>query len=258
MLRSVKELERCTIGARDGDIGSVKDVYFDDQQWVVRYLVVSTGAWLSNRQVLISPLSILDWGWNGDNIPTSLTRAQVEDSPDVDTQQPVSLQYERSFYGYYGYPYYWGGMGLWGEGAYPSLMALGGPDGAVPELDPSNRARGDRHLRSCNAVNGYHLHACDGDIGHVNGYLIDERSWAIRFLVVDTSNWWLGHRVLIASEWTESVSWAQSKVTTLLTRAAVMDSPVYDPTVLLDAAGEIALYKHYGRSVHGRNATKAA
>lgn len=257
MLRSVKQLEKCTIGATDGDIGSVKDVYFDDQQWVVRYLVVSTGAWLSGRKVLISPLSIREWGWNGDVIPSSLTRAQVEDSPAVDTQQPVSLQYERSFYGYYGYPYYWGGMGMWGEGAYPSLATMGGPD-AASDPDLSSRAHGDRHLRSCNAVDGYHLHASDGDIGHVHGYLIDERSWAIRFLVVDTSNWWVGHQVLIASEWTESVSWAQSKVTTLLTRDAVREAPAYDPSVLLDTAGEAAIYKHYGRSVHGRNKSKAA
>lgn len=259
MLRTLKNLESCTIGATDGHIGSVKDVYFDDQQWVVRYLVVSTGTWLLHRKVLLSPLSIRDWGWEGDVIPSTLTQAQVKESPGVDTDKPVSQEYERSFYGYYGYPYYWGGDSLWGEVPYPSMMTLGRAyETSEAATDRSKREIKDRHLRSCNAVSGYRLHASDGEIGHVNGYLVDERSWAIRFLIVDTSNWWLGHQVLVASEWTDRVSWSESTVTTSLTRQTVKRSPTYDSKALLDASGEAALYKHYGRTVYAATRMKAA
>lgn len=258
MLRSLKNLEKCTIGATDGHIGAIKDVYFDDQQWVVRYLVVSTGMWLSHSEVLLSPLSIRDWGWQGDVIPSTLSQAQVKQSPGVDTNKPISREYERSFYGYYGYPNYWGGASLWGEVPYPSMMTLGRPyETSEAAADRSKRDHEDHHLRSCNEVTGYHLHATDGEIGHVNGYLVDQRSWAIRFLIIDTSDWWLGHQVLIATEWTDRVSRSQSTVTCSLSRETIKQSPVYDSAVPLDASGEADLYKHYGRAVYGRTAMRA-
>jgi uncharacterized protein YrrD len=249
MLRSVKDLEKCTIGASDGVIGHVEDLFFDDEAWAVRYLVVNTGAWLSNRHVLISPHSIRNWGWEGAVLPVSISREQVKNSPDVDTQKPVSRQYERSYFGYYGYPYYWNGAGLWGEDAYPGIMTPA--DGADSAAATRAREHDDRHLRSCNSVTGYDLHAADGAIGHVESFLIDEGSWAIRFLVVNTSNWWLGHQVLIAPEWIDSVSWLHASVTTDLTRQAVQDAPSYEPGESLDGAAEAGIYKHYGRSAYG-------
>ncbi|MEO7208905.1 MAG: PRC-barrel domain-containing protein [Steroidobacteraceae bacterium] len=261
MLRSVKDLEKCTIGATDGDIGSVQDFYFDDQQWVIRYLVVKTGTWLLSRKVLISPCSILDGGSAADVVPTSLTQEQVKNSPSVDTDQPVSRQYEKTYYNYYGYPYYWGGMGLWGGHAYPMMMmpslSYKNRESEIAREQREQRDQQDHHLRSCNAVSGYHLHAADGEIGHVSGYLIDEKSWAIRFLIVDTSNWWLGHQVLVASEWIASVDWAGSSVTTDLSRQAVKNSPAYDPQVLPDVAGEKSLYSHYERPAYTNEAARA-
>lgn len=258
MLRSVKDLERCTIGATDGDIGSVQDFYFDDEQWVIRYLVVKAGTWLSTRQVLISPLSIREGSREADVVSSSLTRDQVKNSPSINTDQPVSRQYEKTYYNYYGYPYYWGGMGLWGGYSYPSMMmpSLSHKSGES-EIAREQRDQQDQHLRSCNAVSGYHLHASDGEIGHVRGYLIDEKSWAIRFLIIDTSNWWLGHQVLIASEWIASVDWSRSSVTTDLTRQAVKESPPYDPELLLNAAGERSLYSHYERAPYREDAVRA-
>ncbi|MEP6884603.1 MAG: PRC-barrel domain-containing protein [Gammaproteobacteria bacterium] len=257
MLSSVKELENCTVSATDGTIGSVQDFYFDDEGWVIRYLVIDTGTWLAHRKVLISPHSIRDAATADRLLSLSVTKQQVEHSPAIDTDKPVSRQHERSYLGYYGYPYYWGGAGLWGGGAFPG-MTLGGVvyTNAQPEIDAEQQQRGNLHLRSCNEVASYYLHASDGEIGHVQGFLIDKKSWAIRFLIVNTSNWWMGHRVLIAPEWIRDVSWSQSMVTTDLTRQAVKESPVYDPGTPLHPAAEAAIYKHYGRSAYGEHPAK--
>jgi hypothetical protein len=251
MLRSNQDLEKYVIGASDGAIGHVKDLYFDDTQWVVRYLVVDTSAWLATRKVLISPYSV---GVPDDAervLPVSITKQQVRDSPNIDFDKPVSRQHEIQYLGYYGYPYYWGGAGLWGEGAYPGMMmtgiGYGGADAPYCD-DPAPPAQNaDPHLRSCEALAKYHVHASDGDIGHVQAFLVDDQSWAIRYVVLNTSNWWLGHQVLIAPTWIQDVSWSQSKVTVNLTRLAVQEAPLYDPKVILDRKAEIDIYQHYGK-----------
>src|SRR5688572_30756225 len=202
MLRNVNELRGFAIHATDGVIGEVDDLYFDDENWAVRYLVVDTGGWLSGRKVLISPYAIGLPNWDGRELPVRLTKAQVEGSPDIDTQKPVSRQHEAFYSSYYGYPYYWGSEGLWGLGAYPGILpadvpaatAEGEQEGAKEALPLQQPV--DAHLRSCNELKGYQLHATDGDIGHVDDMLVEDRTWAIRYLVVNTSKWWGGHRVL--------------------------------------------------------------
>lgn len=245
MLRSIKELESFKIGATDGAIGELKDCYFDDGSWVVRYLVVETGSWLSSRQVLLSPYSIGAVDWDGKSISASVTRAKVKASPSIDTAKPVSRQHEQEYLGYYNYPYYWGGSGLWGMSDYPEMV----PDYQYERARSEHERReeqNDPHLRSCNAVAGYHVHATDGDIGHVHGYLVDTRSWAIRYLIINTSNWWAGHLVLISPEWIERVSWDDSSVVINWTRQAVKGAPIYDPAFPLDRGAESKLYGHYG------------
>jgi uncharacterized protein YrrD len=253
MLRTATELQDYAIAATDGDIGHVKDFYFDDHSWVIRYLVVSTGSWLAGKRVLISPIALGSPNWGARLLPMSISRKQVKDSPDIDTDRPVSRQQEEAYHGYYGYPYYWGGIGIWGGGYYPGYLQAGLPreeypsgDG-VPRAIPA-RARGeDPNLRSSKEVVGYHLDAIDGEIGHVAEMLVDERSWAIRYLVVDTTNWWGGHQVLIAPEWISNVSWDTRQVAVGLTREAVRDSPNYRSTEELNRSAETGLYAHYGR-----------
>jgi hypothetical protein len=185
---------------------------------------------------------------------------QVRKSPGIDTDKPVSRQYEMEYLGYYGYPHYWGGVGLWAGGVYPYSMypgyvaagALQG--GVIHENDARRRAErarhrnDDPHLRSCKAVIGYHIHATDGEIGHVSGLLVDERTWAVRYLVIDTSNWWVGHQVLIAPEWINEMRWSDQTVSIDLERQAVKDSPRYDSTGQLNRKLETGLYRHYERS----------
>ena len=260
MLRSMTDLQDYAIRATDGTIGHVKDFYFDDEAWVIRYLVVDTGTWLSSRKVLISPIAIGHPDWTGRILPVSITKEQVKNSPDIDTHKPVSRQHEMRYLGYYGYPYYWRGAGLWGEGAYPSKMltslGYGGSDAeyrhvqaeharATPEA--GRHLNDDPHLRSCQEVIGYHIQATDGDIGHVKDLLVDEETWAIRYMIVDTNNWWLDHRVLIAPQWIQGVSWSDSTVAVNLTRQAVKDAPPYDSEILLERNQEMSIQEQHGR-----------
>jgi hypothetical protein len=259
MLRSLKELEKCTIGATDGDIGQVKDFYFDDHDWVIRYLIVDTGSWLSSRKVLISPISIQKPDWPAHKLPVGITKEQVRNSPDIDSDQPVSRQHEMQYLSYYGYPYYWGGTGMWGGGLYPFAMypgyvgLAGGQaerDLAIAEGEEIERARhqdDDPHLRSCKAVIGYHIQATDGEVGHVEELLVDAETWAVRYLVVNTSNWWVGHKVLIAPQWITGVHWSDETVSVDLSREAVQSAPPYEPDAAWDRSAESGLYAHYQR-----------
>lgn len=261
MLRSMKDLEGYAVRATDGTIGHVKDFYFDDKTWAVRYLVVETGSWLSSRKVLISPIAVDHPDWTGRVLPVSITKEQVKNSPDIDTDKPVSRQHEMQYLGYYGYPYYWAGDGLWGQGAYPGMMLMGLGDGgsdaayrhaqaedARAEAEGEERQNGDPHLRSCNALMKYHVEASDGDMGHVQGLLLDDDTWAIRYFIVDTSNWWLGHQVLIAPRWIQDISWPDATVSVNMTQQAVKDAPLYDSAVPLNRDQEMGLYEHHGRA----------
>jgi sporulation protein YlmC with PRC-barrel domain len=261
MLRSMKDLEGYAIAAIDGTIGHVKDVYFDDEAWVVRYLIVDTGAWLSSRKVLISPVAIGQPNWTERLLPVSITMERVKNSPDIDTQQPVSRHQESQYLEYYGYPYYWVGIGVWGQGAYPSMMLTGlgyggsatqdgqvEPEHILTDAEARQRHDHDPHLRSCKEVMDYHVHATDGDIGHVQGLLVDDENWKIRYLIVNTSNWWLGHEVLIAPQWIRDVTWTDAKVSVNLTRQALKDAPPYESATQLDRKEEARVYNHHGRA----------
>lgn len=256
MLRNLHELENYAIGATDGEIGHVRDLFFDDQAWVVRYLVVETGSWFSSRKVLISPFSIGQADWAHKRLPVSISKVQVKNSPDIDTAQPVSRQHEIRYMDYYGYPYYWGGSGLWGDGLYYPVMASTGYSSAdVPYARAADGKRhtDDPHLRSCKELVGYHIHALDGDIGHVQSMLVDEDTWAIRYLVVNTSNWWVGEPVLIAPEWITSVHWEDSKVSVNLKQAAVKQCPAFDSSSELNRQQEMDFYRHYDRPGYWEN-----
>ena len=193
MLRSVKDLEGYVVGASDGPIGHVKDFFFDDQSWVVRYLVVETGSWMKSRKVLISPVALRGPEWTARLLPVAITKEQVRNSPDVDTQLPVSRQHEVQYAGYYGYPNYWEGAKHGNVGSYqdpiaPGYDAIGSIQAKRAEHAATiARASGgsmsdDPHLRSCRAVMRYLVHADDGNVGEVGGMLLDDATWAIRYL----------------------------------------------------------------------------
>ena len=258
MLRNTQDLIGTTVKATDGEVGDVQDFYFDDQAWVIRYLVVEAGSWLDSRQVLVSPMLFSISDWSERRLDVARTREEIRNGPDIDTARPVSRQQEADYLAYYNYPAYWGGDGLWGGSMTPDLLP-GYDAGYEPHtrrLRPPPAADGsslglwstdeDPHLRSCTAVAGYHVQAVDGDIGHVDGFLVDDRTWAIRYLIINTSNWWMGHQVLIAPTWIDTISWPEKLVSVSLTRQAIQSAPAYDPLVQPDRVQELALYNHYG------------
>jgi PRC-barrel domain len=250
MLTKTTNVKGFTIQATDGELGTVDQCYFDDETWAIRYLTVETGGWLGGRQVLISPFSVIHTDLQAKRLDVTLTKKQVENSPNIDTHQPVSRQHEAAYLGYYGYPYYWGGPYLWGSAYYPTY-----PTGvAIPtnvsqeELaDKIRRESTDSHLRSTEAVTGYHIEAADGEIGHVDGFVLDDAAWAIRYIEVATRNWWPGKKVLVSPAWIERVSWTKSKVYTGLSREAIKKCPEYIESMPITREYENRIYLHYGR-----------
>jgi sporulation protein YlmC with PRC-barrel domain len=260
MLIRAESFGLLSIAATDGTIGRVKDVYFDDDAWVIRYLVV-TCDWFDSRDVLLSPHSITKADWTKEVLFATVTKDQVKNSPPIDTAKPISRQYEKSYLSYFGYAQYWGGSGLWGDFDSPDPTAMGEGSSvyrghlAAPSAEDRNA---DPHLRSCNAVRGYHIHASDGEIGRVNGFLIDDVSWSIRYLIVSTGNWLDGHLVLISPEWIKDISWPQASVTVDLDRHQIKSAPVYDNDSTLDRSAEVNIYKHYGLQGYWQNTPEHA
>jgi sporulation protein YlmC with PRC-barrel domain len=231
------------IEASDGEIGKISDIYFDDRSWAVRYLVIETGGWFAGRNVLISPLSVSRIDWDHHTIAIDLTRQRVESSPPIDTDRPVSRQHEADLCDYYGYPYYWFGPSLWGPTANPIVPVpltrnTPGPLGESPL---------DLQLRSCVEVTGYALRATDSAIGHVEDFMLDPQTWAIRYLVVDTRHWLLGKHVVIPPQWIRKVDWAQRLLELDVSSASVKASPEFDPSGEFSPAHETNLYRHYQR-----------
>jgi sporulation protein YlmC with PRC-barrel domain len=248
MLHNLTDLKGLTIKAKDGEIGEVDDFYFDDDNWTIRYLVVDTGNWLPGRRVLISPISLGKADAANRRVEVALTMKQIEDSPGVESDKPVSRQYETSYFDYYGYPYYWSGPYLWGAAAYPGPLAM--PERAQPEIEKirrSERESSDPHLHSAKEVIGYYIEAADGDVGHVEEFIIDDESWAIRYMVVDTRNWWPGKKVLVAPQWIERASWHDSRVYVNLSRHNIQEAPEYDLSKPPSRDYESTLHQHYRR-----------
>jgi sporulation protein YlmC with PRC-barrel domain len=251
MLQAISAFKSYAIEASDGKIGSVSDFLFDGEKWQVRWLVVDTGTWLTERKVLLQPSAIVQIDYEGQKLKTTLTKAQVAGSPDILEHQPVSRQMERELYNYYGWDPLWGGDYLGG-----SAGAMAAPLAAEPyfgiasareaaDIDPVPPGE-DAHLQSIEEVSGYHIEAADGDIGHVENFLVDSAAWAIRYLIVDTSNWWMGQHVLMSPHAVKEIDWSDRHVLLNVTRDQVKASPPWDPLKLMDQTGMKQLHEHYG------------
>jgi hypothetical protein len=241
MLNKAKTLKGYKLHGIDGEIGKVKEFYFDDQHWTIRYLVADTGNWLVGRQVLISPYALTTVNIEDQYISIDLTKKQIEDSPSLDSDKPVSQQFEEAYYGHYGWPLYWGGPYMWGY--YPEI---------VRDRDKWREANScgnawNSHLRSTHAVSGHHIQAIDGEIGHVEDFIIDNETWAIRYLIINTQNWWAGKSVLVSPQWIDRVSWHESKVFINLSCKNIRQSPEYTEELLLTRDYETNLHRHYNR-----------
>lgn len=222
MLQNIKSYYGKRLGASDGDIGQVKDFYFDDKSWAVRYVVVDTETWLTGRMVLLAPHSFGGFDPYAGVLLVNLTRKQIEKSPLMESHLPVSRQYEEEYYHYYGLPAYWEGGQIWGMGGYP-IMAPSPHDEPVSHGVPPSRA--DRHLRSALAVTGYHIQTRDGTIGQVSGLMMNEKSWGIQELVIETGHWYAGKEVTVPIHTIQRISYEDSRVLVNLTEEEIKQSP---------------------------------
>ncbi len=249
MLRSLKKLEGYAVHATDGEIGVVTNLLLDDQHWGVRYLVVKTGGFLNERSVLISPSAFRHVDDNKRQFHLALSVYKVKNSPNINLDRPVSRQQEEAHHDYYGYGYYWGYPGTWSIGTEPAMLGASNvlaPPATAPDTATSGHAQ-DTHLRSASELRGYHIQGSDGDIGHIADFMADDEAWIVRYLVINTSNWWVGKEVLVAPYWASQVSWAEHKVHLAMSRQEIKASPQWDPTSAISRAFETRLHDHYGR-----------
>jgi hypothetical protein len=250
MLWDASALKRYVVEASDGCVGTVSDLLFDDTTWANRWLVVDTGAWLPGRKVLL-PLSALGQPDGAKrHFPVKLTMRQVKDSPDIDTDMPVSRQIEAHVYDYYGWAPYWGG------GIDPVGSAMATPFVVPLSLSGSNpldrlgkdvqSGDGDPCLRSIAAITGYHIHAIDGEIGHAEDFLVDDSGWNIRYIVVDTRNWWPGEKVLVSPRSVLEIDWSERLIHLAAKRQTIKDGPAFDPAATADGASDATFLTYYG------------
>jgi hypothetical protein len=268
MLRSLAEPEGYRLHALDGDVGHCRDFLFDDRQWTLRYMVADTGRWLPGRKVLISPAQLGEPDWHSRRMPVQLTQQQIEDSPPLDSDAPVSRRYEMTFNDFHAMPNYWLGSGLWGDYAVPSSMVSPQEMAIEPAPKPDDQAAqptasdaealgDDEHLRSVREVTGYGVDAvgkpedeadvAPESVGRVADFIVDDRSWALRYLVVDTSRLPFSKKVLVPVELVAGIDWTTQKVRIATSAEQVDAAPTFDPTEPVNAKAETVLYDYYGR-----------
>lgn len=233
MLHSFKKILNTTLHATDGEIGHLDDLLFDDQLWIVRYVVVRTGVFLKRHRVLISPLGVAQVDWDNQALRLHLTRRQIEESPDVDTDQPLFRQMEKRYFDYYSWPYYWSEMSIWGIDPRNSIMSgeveeptTGVSREAGPE-EAREEPEGDPHLRSFREVSRYSFDAEETTFGQVADLLIEDDDWTVRYLVAETRTWWPSQRLLISPSWIRKIDWGDRCIKLRLTKDEIEASPEF-------------------------------
>jgi uncharacterized protein YrrD len=251
MKHRLDSLNGFTIGGTDGEIGKVKDFYFDDKSWTIRYIIVETGSWLSGRKVLLSPKAVVDTAWDQSVFRVNLTMEQIKNSPTIDTDKPVSRQHETALYNYYpwGGPYWGGGFGM-GVGIGTDMPYSKTLDEAIQNennVTDDDASDDDPHLRSIDKVSTYSIKASDGEIGDVKDFIVNDSNWRIDFMLVDTGNWFPGKKVLIAPTMIKEIVWETAIVVVNATQEIIKDSPEYIPGEELKESYASDLQAYYGR-----------
>lgn len=243
----VSDLNNLTISSLDGDIGRSRDLLFDDEQWVVRYLEVSTSRWLLGRRVLISPAAVGIPDIHNRRLPVELTRSAIEAAPGLDEDQPVSRQYEAAYAQHFGQLYYWWGGGLWGAGPYPGDILVSRDTVPVPNQAEVELGDEDNHLRSAEEVIGYKTHALDGDIGEVSDFILDTSTWTIGFAALDTRRWLPGRKVVLPISWASGISWTDRAFHVDVSKESIRTAPELEEPLSIQAIK--AYYAHFGKKL---------
>jgi hypothetical protein len=252
MLRSASKFNGYVIRATDGDIGRAKDLLFNEEDWTVRYLVADTGRWIPKRQVLISPISLCEPEWATRRFPVVLSKMEIEDAPSISEDEPVSRRHESAFFRFYGYEPYWIGPSVWGSGTFPNELRDAQAERAVEagNVATATETEGSPHLRSMDEVTGYDVLATDDQVGKIDDFIVDDETWIIRYVVVDTRRRLPGRKVIVAPSWFEEFDWAHQTARVDLTREQIESSPEYDPTQPVNREYEERLFDYLGRPTY--------
>ena len=241
MLTTINQLIGYSLASFGQEFGKVKEFYFDDRYWSIRYAVVDTGNWIVGHKVLISPYSMIEVNKSNRHLVLSLSKRQVEDGPTLESHLPVSKQFEQEYYDFYGWPRYWNGPYVWG--GYPQIFR----DPLAWTRPYQENEIWDPELRSSAEVTGYHALASNGSIGHVVDFVLDDETWAIRYLVVDTGALLKGKQVLVSPHWISNIDFVGSTVKLNLTQEQIHAAPDYTSETLLNRDYESLLHKYYGK-----------
>jgi hypothetical protein len=237
MLRNIGDLLGRAVEAIDGEIGEVKGFYFDDRAWVVRYITVDAGSWLSSKEVVIAPSAFKNPLWHSENFPVYLRKDQIENSPLIDPDSPITRDEEIRIIRHYGWPAYWESDSL-----YQRLVTAAGT--AVKTALLENRPA-THLLRSTKRLFGSTVTASDGEVGKLLDFVADDISWEIHYMVVESGSWLSGKKVLLAPEWVENADWDTPRLSVGMTREVIKDSPAYDPAYPITRIYENRLYDYY-------------
>jgi len=247
MLWNASSLNGFSIEASDGTIGKVADLLFDDSNFNIRWLVVETGGWFSSKKVILPVSNLGKPNRELRVFPVNLTKQMVKDSPDLDFDAPVSRQIEARSLNYYGWEPYMGGALFPMSNAVAASMLPHEEMQLTPQEREIHHAkdRGDPHLRSAVNTTGYHLHAKDGEIGHILDFLVDDQTWSIRYIAVDNNNWWPGKISLILPRSIGGINWLDKMVFLTVDRQKVKDAPEYHASITVDGAYDEKFANYY-------------
>ncbi len=239
MLRSVGDLRGAALVAVDSVIGSVEQVFFDDEKWVVRYVVVRMGRRLGARRVLVSPRAVVRLDPSHKEVAVRMSRAAVATSPDIDTRRPVSRQKELEYHRHFSYPLYWNGVELWGTTSLPIIL-----ENIVPDIEPASHPD-DVHLRSSREVARYRARGADSLVGRVTDFVFDADTWKILYLRVDAGRWSRRRKLLVPHRWVASVSWRDRELRFSLPGHIVRNAPSFESLSEITAEAERGIAMYY-------------
>ncbi|TDE18012.1 PRC-barrel domain-containing protein [Dyadobacter psychrotolerans] len=246
MIRSLKSMSLFSLGATDGEIGKVKELYLDDESWVIRYWVVDTGDWLPKNKVLIAIQSLLKPDWENGVLETDLTLDQIRSSPDIDTDKPVSRQEEMKLYNHFPWRIYWGP----GVGSKGSFIPLTESVKAALAEDAQNRSNSnDPHLRSSDKLIGYDIQTTDGQFGHLADLIIETDTWEVTSLVIETGSWLSSKKILLPVSAVNEINWSASNLSISLCMEDIKNSETYNPEAPVNPIEDGSFLDYYGQSV---------
>lgn len=228
MIHNERFIEGYTIHATDGELGKVDAFLFDDEKWTVRYLVVDTRKWLFGRKVLISPISIENIHHEEEYISVNLTKEQVKNSPDIDTEQPVSRAQESRMNRFFGWGSYWEEPGIWGPSVYPSELAQ-------QEVFEMNEETEESRVRKTSELIGYEVSDRDEEeAGQVDSFLIDDQTWKVQYVLVSFEDHEEEIVLPLPAKRITDVSWPETKIHIAASKDTFPNVPTYHPDQIID------------------------